>query len=50
MDDCREQIHSVLSERAAQRLARSPRNLAAEHGLFAVIMLTTWMRHYEISA
>jgi asparagine synthase (glutamine-hydrolysing) len=50
MDDCREQIRAVLSESAAQRLARSPRNLAAEHGLFAVIMLTTWMRHYKIAA
>jgi asparagine synthase (glutamine-hydrolysing) len=48
-DDCREQIRSALSDSVVSLLVRSPRNLAAEHGLFAMIMLTSWMRTYRIS-
>ena len=47
-DDCREQIRSVLSESAVRALRRR-KNLATEHGLYAVIMLTSWMRQYRIS-
>jgi asparagine synthase (glutamine-hydrolysing) len=48
-DDCREQIQSVLSDSAVARLMRRRENVAAEHGLYAVMMLTSWMRHYRIS-
>src|ERR1700733_6359903 len=48
-DDCREQIQSVLSANAASRLVNRRRNLATEHGLYAVIMLTSWMREYSVS-
>ena len=48
-DDCGEQIRSVLSETTASRLVRRKRGPAAEHGLFAAIMLTSWMRHYRVS-
>jgi asparagine synthase (glutamine-hydrolysing) len=49
-DGCREQIRHVLSESAVDRLVSHPRNLAGEHGLFAIIMLTSWMRQYRVSA
>jgi asparagine synthase (glutamine-hydrolysing) len=48
-DECREEIQSVLSETAVARLMRRRENVAAEHGLYAVIMLTSWMRQYRIS-
>ena len=48
-DDCREQILSVLSDTAVTRLMRRRKSVAAEHGLYAVIMLTSWMRQYRIS-
>jgi asparagine synthase (glutamine-hydrolysing) len=48
-DDCREQIRAVLAEEAASRLMRRRRNPAAEHGLYAIIMLTSWMRRYGIA-
>jgi asparagine synthase (glutamine-hydrolysing) len=48
-DDCREQIHSVLSEAAVGRLVRRRENMAGEHSLYAAIMLTTWMRHYRVA-
>jgi len=47
--DCREQIQSVLSDRTAAVLTNGRRNLATEHGLYAVIMLTSWMRQYKVS-
>lgn len=49
-DDCREQIQSVLSDAAVRRLIRRRENMAAEHSLYAAIMLTTWMRHYHVAA
>jgi asparagine synthase (glutamine-hydrolysing) len=48
-DDCREQIQSVLSDTAVARLVRRRDNMAAEHSLYAAIMLTTWMRHYRVA-
>jgi asparagine synthase (glutamine-hydrolysing) len=48
-DDCRLQIQSVVSENTVSRLVKRDRNLAAEHGLYAVMMLTSWMRRYNIS-
>jgi asparagine synthase (glutamine-hydrolysing) len=48
-DDCREQIQSVLSDSAMDRLIRRRENMAGEHSLFAAIMLTTWMRHYRVA-
>jgi asparagine synthase (glutamine-hydrolysing) len=46
---CREQIEALLSDEAASLLVQRRRNLAAEHGLYAVMLLTSWMRHYRIS-
>jgi asparagine synthase (glutamine-hydrolysing) len=48
-EDCREQIQSVLSDAAVGRLVRQRANMAAEHSLYAAIMLTTWMRHYRVA-
>ncbi len=48
-DDCREQIQSVLSDAAVTRLVRRRKKMAAEHSLYAAIMLTTWMRHYRVA-
>jgi asparagine synthase (glutamine-hydrolysing) len=48
-DDCREQIQSVLSDAAVGRLVGRRTNMAAEHSLYAAIMLTTWMRHYRVA-
>jgi asparagine synthase (glutamine-hydrolysing) len=48
-NECREQIRAILSDSAASRLVRPRRNLAGEHGLFAVMMLTSWMRQYGVS-
>ena len=47
--DCREEIQAVLSADAASRLLRRRRNLATEHGLYAAILLTSWMRQYDVS-
>lgn len=49
MEECAEQIKAVLSDGALKRLRRPQRNLAAEHGLFAAMMLTTWMRIYRVA-
>jgi asparagine synthase (glutamine-hydrolysing) len=48
-DECREQIQSVLTGTAVARLTKERRNLAGEHGLYAVMMLTSWMRQYAVS-
>ena len=48
-EDCREEIRGVLSEAAVRRLTRARASVAGEHGLFGVIMLTSWMRQYQIS-
>jgi len=48
-DECREQIQSVLCESAASLLMQRRRTLATEHSLYAVIMLTSWMRQYKVS-
>jgi asparagine synthase (glutamine-hydrolysing) len=47
-EECREQIRSVLSENAVDML-RGRKSVVAEHSLYAVIMLTSWMRHYCIA-
>jgi asparagine synthase (glutamine-hydrolysing) len=49
-EDCGEQIRSVLSDAAVARLIKRRHRVAAEHGLYAAIMLTSWMRQYRISA
>lgn len=49
-ETCRTQIESVLSTSTVQGLTTTPRNPAAEHKLYALIMLSSWMRHYDISA
>jgi asparagine synthase (glutamine-hydrolysing) len=48
-DECSEQIRSVLSDTTVARLVRGKSGPAAEHGLYAGIMLTSWMRHYRVS-
>ena len=48
-EECREQIAAILSAEALRRLVAPGRNLAAEHGLFAAMLLTSWMRQYRIS-
>jgi asparagine synthase (glutamine-hydrolysing) len=47
-DDCREQIQSILSDAAVERLVKRRESMSAEHSLYAAIMLTTWMRHYRV--
>jgi asparagine synthase (glutamine-hydrolysing) len=49
-DDCREQIQSVLSDAAVLRLIARRESMAGEHSLYAAIMLTSWMRHYRVTA
>jgi asparagine synthase (glutamine-hydrolysing) len=49
-EDCREQIQSVLSDAAMQRLIARRESMAGEYSLYAAIMLTTWMRHYRVTA
>lgn len=46
---CREPIRSVLSDEAVSNLVRRRANVAAEHGLYGAILLTSWMRQYRIS-
>jgi asparagine synthase (glutamine-hydrolysing) len=48
-EECREQIAAILSAEALRHLVAPRRNLAAEHGLFAAMLLTSWMRQYRIS-
>jgi asparagine synthase (glutamine-hydrolysing) len=47
-EECHQQIRSVLSEAAVATLKRQ-RNLAEQHGLYAAMMLTSWMREYGVS-
>jgi asparagine synthase (glutamine-hydrolysing) len=47
--DCREQIRAVLSETEVARLIKRRALPAAEHSLYAIIMLTSWMRQYRVS-
>jgi len=49
-EECREPIRSVLSDTAVARLIKRRHSVAAEHGLYAAIMLTSWMREYRISS
>jgi asparagine synthase (glutamine-hydrolysing) len=49
IEDCREEIRLVLSESVAGRLIKGRSKPAAQHSLYAAIMLTTWMRHYRVS-
>ena len=49
MSECREQIRAVLSDGEVRRLTQKRGGVAAEHGLFGVIMLTSWMRQYRIA-
>ena len=49
MNECSDQIRAVVAERVAPRLIRRRKTAAAEHMLYGLIMLTTWMRHYHIS-
>jgi asparagine synthase (glutamine-hydrolysing) len=46
---CREPIRSVLSDEAVSNLVRRRANVAAEHGLYGAILLTSWMHQYRIS-
>ncbi len=48
-EECRAQIREVVSERALGRLLNSRNPMASEHGLFGMIMLTSWMREYGIA-
>jgi asparagine synthase (glutamine-hydrolysing) len=48
-EDCRGEIQSVLSETAVARLIKHRHRAGAEHGLYAAIMLTSWMRQYRIA-
>jgi asparagine synthase (glutamine-hydrolysing) len=48
-EDCREQIRLIVSEAWVDDLMRRRHQLAGEHNLYAVILLTMWMRHYRIA-
>ncbi|HLN49257.1 MAG TPA: asparagine synthase (glutamine-hydrolyzing) [Steroidobacteraceae bacterium] len=47
--DCREQIEALLSDEAASLLMQRRRSVAAQHNLYALILLTSWMRQYRVS-
>lgn len=49
-EECADQIKSVLSGPAAAALLRRRNDRAADHFLYAVILLTSWMRQYRIAA
>jgi asparagine synthase (glutamine-hydrolysing) len=49
-EECREQIQSVLADDVVSRLVKHRSSPAAEHSLYAMIMLTSWMHQYRISA
>jgi asparagine synthase (glutamine-hydrolysing) len=48
-EDCREQIRLIVSEAWVDDLMRRRHQPAGEHNLYAVILLTMWMRHYRIA-
>ena len=48
-EQCREPLGSIFSGEALRRLVAEERNVAAEHGLFGAMLLTSWMRQYRIS-
>ena len=47
--ECRAEIRAVLSDGEVRRLTQQRGSVAAEHGLFGMIMLTSWMRQYRVS-
>jgi asparagine synthase (glutamine-hydrolysing) len=49
-EECSDQIRSILSGPAAAGLLRRRDGQAAEHFLYAIILLTSWMRQYRILA
>lgn len=49
-EECKDQLQSILSGPAAGALLRRGNGQAADHFLYAIIMLTSWMRQYRISA
>jgi asparagine synthase (glutamine-hydrolysing) len=48
-EECRDQIRSILSGPAAGALLLRRNDQAADHFLYAIILLTSWMRQYRIS-
>jgi asparagine synthase (glutamine-hydrolysing) len=48
-EECGEQIRGILSGPAAAALLRRRNGQAADHFLYAIILLTSWMRQYRIS-
>jgi asparagine synthase (glutamine-hydrolysing) len=46
--DCDPQIRAILSESAISRLVRQRETASGEHSLYALMMLTLWMREYAI--
>jgi asparagine synthase (glutamine-hydrolysing) len=48
-EECADQIRSILSGREAAGFLRRRNGQAADHFLYAMIMLTSWMRQYRIS-
>jgi asparagine synthase (glutamine-hydrolysing) len=48
-EECRDQISSTLSGPAAVALLRRRKGKAADHFLYAMMLLTSWMRQYRIS-
>jgi asparagine synthase (glutamine-hydrolysing) len=49
-EECKDQIRSILSGPAAAALLRRGTGQAADHFLYAIVLLTSWMRQYRISA
>ena len=47
-ENCRAEIRAVLADRALARFI-SGHSVAAEHHLYAVLLLTSWMRQYRIA-
>jgi len=47
--DCDAEIQALLSDETTASLLQRRRSVAAEHSLYAVILLTSWMREYRVS-
>jgi asparagine synthase (glutamine-hydrolysing) len=48
-EECKDQLRTILSGPTGGTLVRRGTGQAADHFLYAIIMLTSWMRRYRIS-
>jgi asparagine synthase (glutamine-hydrolysing) len=48
-EECREQLRSVFAQREVRDATTNPTSAADYHRLYAMMMLTWWMRHYRVA-